>query len=276
MNNKLTVYNPPFPGMKSYREVIDFACSCGIKNVEPFCTFEFATPDTEKAKEIREYAEDKGIKFVCFSVYATISSDAEKTTERLKGYADVASILGSPYLHHTIVGEVSNPQGVLERKEELFNSGIKAVRDVFDYAQTKGVKTIYEDQGFIFNGIEGFGEFIEKVDRNVGVVADVGNIYQVGDTIEDFIKAFHDKIEHAHIKDIYLTDENINNVNCITLSGQYMSTAELGEGCVDWKGAIDLLRSYGYDGYYSLEYAAKEDGSELVEDALKLIDSWLR
>ena len=273
MNNKLTVYAPPYPRLKSYRDVVDFACENGFSSVEPFCMFEFDSPDVEEAKKLKEYADEKGIVFPCFSVYETImDKDIKSVTERLKGFAEVSAALGSPFLHHTIVGQTQNPDAVLARKDELLNAGIDVVRQVYDYAQTLGVRTVYEDQGFIFNGVDGFGEFLDKVDRNVGVVADFGNIYQTCDTIEDFVKAFHDKVVHAHIKDIVLIDDEKSGPPSLT--GKFMKAVEVGTGDVDCKGVIDLLKSYGYDGYYGIEYAVTEDDAPQMERAYKLIDTW--
>lgn len=273
MFEKLTLYSPPFPRLKTYYDVIDFASENGFSSVEPFCMYEFNTPDAEKAKRVKEYADEKGIIFSCFSVYATImDSDVKKETERLKGFSEIASILGSPFLHHTVVGQVRNPGEVLKRKDELLSEGIKVVREVYDYAESFGVKSVYEDQGFIFNGVDNFGEFLDKVNRNVGVVADFGNVYQSKDTIDDFIKAFHDKIVHAHIKDIVMTDDE--NDGPPSLTGKFMKSVEIGTGQLDCKGLIDLLKSYGYDGYYGLEYAVTDDNSPEIDRIYKLVNTW--
>ena len=275
LNNKLTVYSPPFPRLRSYYDVIDFACENGFTSVEPFCMFEFDTPDTEKAHKVKEYADKKGIVFPCFSVYATImDTDIEEETEKLKGFAEVASILGSPYLHHTVVGQIKNPEAVVARKKELLTDGINVVREVYDYAQSLGVKTVYEDQGYIFNGVNGFGEFLDKVDRNVGVVADFGNVCQSGDNIYDFVRAFHDKVVHAHIKDVIVTDEEVDG-SFPALDGRYVQYVAIGKGELDCKGVIDLLKSYGYDGYYGLEYAVTDDNSPVIDEIIKLVNTWL-
>ncbi len=274
MNNKFAIYTPPFPRMKSYRDVIDFAVDYKISAFEPFAMFDLSEPDVENARRLKEYADEKGIVFPCFSVFATVSSDKEGTKEKLKKYADVAAILGSPYLHHTIVGEYSDMKAVLDRKDELFQTGIEVVREVFDYAQSKGVRTIYEDQGFIFNGVDGFGEFLEKVGRDVGVVADFGNIYQSEDSIEDFVNAFHDKVVHAHIKNVIFTDAPTEG-SSPSLCGKHMIETEVDKGIIDCKVVIDLLRSYGYDGYFSLEYAVADDNSPFVDEAIRLVNSWL-
>jgi len=274
MTKKMCFYTPPFPGIKSYYDMIDAAVKHNLTAVEGFCFFEFQNPDIEEAKKIKEYADSKNITFPCFSVFVNFAADKENVA-KLKGYADVAKILGSPYLHHTIVGEFADPNKVLPYKEELFNKSVEAVREIYDYAQSIGVKAIYEEQGYIFNGIEGFGRFLDEVNRDVGVVADFGNIYESGDDLLDFIKAFGDRVVHAHIKDVTISDTNEDGRGFDTLIGKYFYEAEVGKGDVKIKEAIDLLKKAGYDGYYGLEFAANDDNSPLIEQSIKLIDSWL-
>ena len=275
MNEKITMYSPPFPRLKSYIDVIDLACEFGVGSVEPFCMFEFEEPDTDKARVIKAYADEKGIVFPCISVYTTIvGKDLKDEADRLKKFADVAAVLESPFLHHTIVGEVQNPKKVLPYKDELMEKGIEIVREVYDYAESIGIRTVYEDQGFIFNGVKGFGEFLDKVERNVGVVADFGNICQAGERIEDFIDAFHDRVVHAHIKDMIVSDNAQSGFP--TIDGKYMRSVEVGTGDIDCKKVIELLKSYGYDGYYGVEYAVLEDDSPVMEKVFSQIDQWMK
>ena len=273
MNGKICFYSPPFPRVKSYIDMVDASVLHGLKYIEGFCILDLAEPDVEAAKKIREYADSKGIGFSCFSVYINlVGADRAEHLKRLKGYAEVAAILGSPYLHHTIVNDFMEPNNVLPYKDEFFRLGIEAVREIYDYAKTLGVRTIYEEQGYLFNGVENFKKFLDTVDRDVGVVSDFANICQAGDDICDFIEAFSDKIVHAHIKDVVLNDES----GLKTLVGNYMKESIIGTGDIPIKKAIDLLKSKGYNGYYGIEYAAKSDDSPVIKESLELIDSYLQ
>lgn len=274
MNKKMCFYSQPFPRIKSYYEMIDLASEYGLNAVEGFCFMEFEKPDLEKAKKIREYADKKNVSFPCFSVCVRFAADRENK-EILKRYADVAKILGSPYLHHTIVGECTVPSRVLPYKEKLFQEGIEAVREIYDYAESIGVKAIYEEQGYIFNGIEGFGRFIKEVGRDVGVVLDLGNIYQSRAGLLEFIEKFKDLIVHVHVKDVKICDSNDDGNGFRTLDGKYMCEANVGEGDAKVHEAIELLKKYGYNGFYALEIGAEDDASTLITDSINLIKSWL-
>lgn len=275
MNEKLCFYSLPFPYIKSYYELIDLAAEYGLNAVEGFGFMEFEKPDLEAAKMIREYADKKNVTFPCFSVSVKFAA-APENIEMLKRYADVAKILGSPYLHHTIVGGCTDPSKVLPNKEEYYQEGIKAVREIYDYAESIGIKAIYEEQGYIFNGIQGFGRFIKEVGRNVGVVLDLGNIYQSTDGLIEFIKEFKDLIVHVHIKDVKICDKNENNNGFGTVDGKYMFEARVGEGDAKVKEALELLKTYGYNGFYALEIGAEEgDEPSFMTDSINIIKSWL-
>lgn len=273
MNKKLCFYSNPFPRIRSYYDMIDAAAEYGLNAVEGFGFMEFEKPDFEAAKRIREYADKKNVSFPCFSVAVDFAAKRENK-EMLKRYADLAKILGSPYLHHTIVGEYIEPQKVLPYKEKLFREGIEAVREIYDYAESIGIKAIYEEQGYIFNGIEGFGRFIGEVGREVGVVLDFGNIYESKDGLPEFVERFKHLIVHVHVKDIKLSSSNKGG-GFGTLNGKYMFDAKLGEGDAEICEAIELLKKYGYNGFYSLEFGAESDGSSVMSDSINLLKSRL-
>lgn len=271
MFKKICFYTTPFPSVDSYKQMIDLAVQYGMETVEGFCQFEFAEPDLDAAREIRAYADSKNIKFSCFSLFCNlVGEDSREQIERLKKYAEVCAIIGSPYIHHTIANELDDPDKVLPYRDELWKKGIAAVREVYDYAEKLGIRAIYEDQGYLFNGVEGFGRFLSEVDRNVGVVADFGNIYHVEEEIDDFIELVKDRICHVHVKDVLLSDRQLGG-GLHTLKGNFMHEAFLGEGCVKIEKGMKQLRDLGYKGYYALEYGAPEDNSPLIEKAVKFI-----
>lgn len=271
---KLCLFTTPFSKVKSYYDMIDIASEYGINAVEGFCAMDFSTPDIENAKKIREYAERKNVVFPCFSVFVHFACE-EESKNFLKSYAEVAKILGSPYLHHTIVGEYAEFRKVLPDKEIHFTNGLAAVREIYDYAENIGVKCIYEEQGFIFNGINGFGRFLAEVGRDVDVVADFANIYACGEESEKFMRAFGKRTVHAHIKDITLYDKNPEGKWFETTNGKYIYDCEPGKGVVNIKESINILKNCGYDGYYGLEFGAPEDDSVKFEEKIRILENWI-
>lgn len=267
MKHNIGLYTPPLPKTESYRETIDLAAEFGVSTVECLSCFEFETPDPEIARSLRDYADSKNVKFSCLSVHCNLAGEnAAAAIARVKAYADVAAILGSPYLHHTIVCEDRDPEKVLPYREKYFEQGVRAVREIYDHAAAKGIRTIYENQGYLFNGVEGFGRFLKEVERDVGVIADFGNSVQMGETIMDFVKAFAPRICHAHLKDVILTDDDPTGTGLKTLDGRYKHEVRLGTGEVPFGEAVAVLREVGYQGYYTVEArTATNDPAELGE-----------
>jgi sugar phosphate isomerase/epimerase len=168
----------------------------------------------------------------------------------------VAKILGSPYLHHTIALNFSDPDYIAANCDLFYRRGLEAVREVYDYAAGLGIRTIYEDQGFLFNGKENFARFLQDVDRNVGVVADFGNIQFVDENVEDFIPAFADRIVHAHAKDYIVTpgaSRSVEDGEYTSKGGNFLKGCLIGEGSVNTDAAFRALQAIGYEGFVALE-----------------------
>ena len=274
MRERLALYTMPYKGIKSYFEMVDIAKEHGLSKLEILNHLELTSPDIEFAKKLKEYADEKGITFPCVSVgIQLMTEDPTKRIEALKKYAEIAAILGSPYLHHTIAFSWENPDEVYSHRDEYFEKGIKAVREVYDYAQSIGVRVINEEQGFIFNGMENFKQYINEVDRNVGMVADFGNIQFVDEDLEPMISEFADRIVHAHVKDYRMVKEGDYkdlDGGYLTLHHNKVIETDLGAGSVNIKEIIEELNKIGYKGTIALEAKCRtrEDGDILEQNIL--------
>ncbi len=247
--------------IRSWLEIVDLAAAQGMDRLELFTNREFAEPNPEFAKKFRAYADAKGISVCCLSTSSDLTGpEAEENIRRVKAFAEVAAILGSPFLHHTVCPEYRDPHKVLSNREPLFAKGLAAIREIFDHAQTFGVRTIYEDQGFLFNGLNGIGRLLAEVDRPVGLVADFGNIRQIDEEILSFIQAYSDRIAHVHLKDSILSPAApvTSSYGYPTLNGKWVQEVEPGTGTVPLAEGIALLKERGYKGAYSIEFAAAD------------------
>ena len=278
MNKRIALYGVPYPHAHTNFTMIDCAAANGMKVVELFVKDELETPDLEMARKIRAYADKYGIKVCCLSCYTSISPEnAAETVPLMKRFVDVAAALGSPYFHHTLVSKYDKPDYVIENKEALFETVIQAVREIYDYGQSVGVRLVYEDQGYLINGVEGFGRFLDTVARDVGVVLDFGNHYNVDEEMEGFFNAFKDRVCHVHIKDVIYADQPGWEDDWIrTLHGKFFRVVPMGEGIIDHKKYIDQLEAGGYTGCYGLEYGAPSQDSTLLDDTIETLSGWLK
>lgn len=281
MNSKFCLYSAPFKRPMTVFEKVDAAVAFGLSNMETISLGELADPDPDIVRKLRRYGDERGIRFTCTSVGVDlVREDRREKVELLKRHAEAAAILGSPYLHHTIACSISNPQESIENRELYYQRGIEAVREVYDYAETLGVRTVFEDQGYIFNGVAGFQRFLQDVDRNVGVVADFGNIMFVDERVEDFIPAFADRIVNVHVKDFIVTSKEVRDIEpgeYMTRGGNYLRDCPLGKGDVDFTAAFRELEKIGYQGYYALEaQAMSQDQTQTYVDNMSFLNQFVK
>ena len=117
-NHRFCLYMPPLTTIGSYKEMVDYAVAHGITKLEILNLLDMSTPDLDKARELKAYADEKGISFPCVSVgLSLVDEDRREAIETVKQYAQIAQILGSPYLHHTIALNFSEPQKIADNFE---------------------------------------------------------------------------------------------------------------------------------------------------------------
>lgn len=275
MNTRIAFYARPFPSVKSWYDMVDESARRGMTALEAFTNMNLAEPDVEEAKRLRAYAEAKGVKFCCLSCYCLMTlENTQEQVARMMAFVDVAAALGSPYFHHTVVSDYVRPEPLLENWDAVFENAVNAVRRIFDYGQTKGVRLIYEDQGYMINGVENYGKFLDAVDRDVGVLLDMGNNYNVDEELDGFLEKYLPRICHVHIKDVDYSEEEIPGWLC-TLNHHSFQCLSMGQGIIDHKKYVSQLESSGYTGIYSLEFGADSDDSTLMDDAIATLSGWL-
>ena len=176
-----------------------------------------------------------------------------------------------PYLHHTLI-MMWDHEEQKNRIPELMDIAVECALEINDYAATKGVKTLVEDQGYVINGVTRYGEFMKRTDGKIGVLLDFGNIMFMDETAVDFYAAFPD-VKQIHIKDFVILDAPIHNNGHKTASGKYLDYCDFGEGDVDMETLAKMLKKNRYDGYYSIEFLPFKNDAEvdvLLENVSKV------
>ena len=242
-------------GCRTNLESLEKIAELGLNAYEPFNISEdLMDPEPENAEAIRKRAEKLGVELPCFSVYIDMySGDAESVVRKMKRYADAAKLMGIPMLHHTIIPQYEESIAALDYEQAL-DVVIPRVQEVYDYAESIGVRCVYEEQGTKVNGVRGMQRFFRRLDRPAGVVLDIGNCLLVDETALDIAKAFCDRIVHVHIKDMKVLDHMVpegiwmsGNRSCIE--------CRMGEGDCDISETMNYLKQHGYNGWCMMECA---------------------
>jgi sugar phosphate isomerase/epimerase len=147
-----------------------------------------------------------------------------------------------------------------KRSEELLATTqtrfLKLVKDAVNFASRNSIKIALESfcyDPFIFVGLNDFAQFISAFTSDkLGVLLEVGHLYQVGISPYATAQTFRNRILDVHVHDA-------------TKGKDYKKATHLpvGKGTIDFSNLIKCLKKIGYDGWLTLEIRGTE--KEIVE-----------
>ena len=146
--------------------------------------------------------------------------------------------IGSPTLHQEI------------SEGEAWGMVCNAYDRVIQVAEQAGVKIAVEAvYGMICRDYYTLAELMRRYDSDCfGVNYDPSHMALHGNTVSWTIHQLADRIFHCHVKDVA-------GVPGKSLGDTFVFPF-LGEGCVDWPGFFDAIKSIGYEGCLSVEFEA--------------------
>lgn len=216
-----------------------------------------------QARELKTALDNEGLVMSCFSIGINLfGENAQQSEEKLYHIVDLAHILGAPYVHHTLAAGISTRKFGTPGFDEIFDEVVERAGRVSDYAAQAGIRTIYEDQGYFFNGADNFDRFLTALNReNTGVCADFGNSFYVGENPEHFIGRNTHRIYNVHFKDYLRKSGNEPDPGegwHQSRDGDFLRETVVGHGIVNIVSCLRLLVQSGYDGYYASEFSGPE------------------
>ena len=281
-------------------DVMDWAKEhdCAHMEVVPFglpLVNEDGTPNTDFAKRVGEHADKIGLPLSTFSLNACVIQPGDekeskeekyqKEIARIEMIMDLAYEMGIRKMRHdTCTGQ--HPLGVdhntPEQFEEDFPTFVRAVKEVADYAASKGMRTSLENHGRYVNGAERLIRILRAANKpNVGLTVDVGNFLCVN---EDPVVSVGKAIKYAdiiHLKDFYIRDASrmfpqkrfrsttpeewhtmlpsLAYVGTNMPDYQILRGAIIGQGDMDMWKILSIIKNSGYDQEISLEFEGMED-----------------
>ena len=243
--------------------------------------------DAETAKRYRKVLEDHGLTVSCFSFGLSIidplnpNFPTEDAVSRLLHSAEMASLVGSPYFHHTLILTLNyDPNNYEHDFSAVTEKLMPHVIRVADRCAELGLTALYEPQGFYVNGKERFPEFYRAVKAkcpNVGICGDIGNPNFCDWRGEDFVTEMASEIKHVHLKDykLYPAGDTENHAKYRSKNGCGIHPVLLSEGDIDIQYCINTLKKVGYTGALALEseYNTLEEVARDIEYITRLSES---
>ncbi len=210
--------------------------------------------------DMRKLIEGAGLKVAALSAHSSLI-DVEWGVDYLREAIRFAYILGSPIVN-TSEGPV--PDGMSD--EEAYRRMKANIDQLVSAAENYGIILTVEPHGKYTTCGETLARILDlNHSKHFACNFDTGNVAVAGNDSLAALKMVIDRVAHVHLKDIKRA----------TLAGGHETGTPagvpIGDGEVDIKGCLDLLKSKGYRGALSIEV----DGREALVKSKKFLEPLL-
>ena len=239
---------------------------------------EFTAPEgktqLEFAAQLRAYAEKIGLGIASYTIGANfLQDDVAAEVARLKGEVDIAAVLGVPVMRHDIFSRYPDSYTGVKTYKAVLPIIAPAIREVSEYAASKGIITMSENHGFIMQDADRLLELYTAVGcTNYRYLCDIGNFICADEDSTIAVGKLKDLIAHVHVKDFFIRSgmEPAPGKGWFqTRSGNYVRGTIFGQGNIPALQCLRIIKNSGYDGYISLEVEGMEDTLMSIEIGLE-------
>lgn len=229
--------------------------------------------DIKTAEELRAYCEKLALPIGAYSVGANLlAEDIDAELARLRSAVDVAAALGVTVMRHDVAFAI--PKKHLYSYRDAIREMVPRIREIADYAQSKGIRTCSENHGYIFQAPERVEELILAVGHeNYGWLCDVGNFLCADAAPVHAVAIAAPYTFHVHIKDFIVKPGILSKPEgfFVTSGGNYLRGTVIGHGDVPIGNCINALRKGGYDGRLTIEFEGLEDNITALQYGLAFL-----
>ena len=249
---------PPY-GNRELRKLLQKAFSMGFKGFQVGPLWKFQRVDGERLKNLLDKFEMER------NVHIGGLYDAEKLSRKDEEYSKILRELRCGILLcHQISSNLMSFHPPFSMNPHLDEETLRKARDLFleltekalDFASSRGIRLALESfcyLPFIFHGFDDFVNFVFQFPPSkLGVLMDVGHLYQAKMDLEEAIEKFKSRLCDVHIHDA----TRQNNFRVAT-------HLPIGKGTIDFSRLIDSLHQVRYDGWLTLEIKGTE--KEIVQ-----------
>lgn len=215
--------------------------------------------------EIVRAASDMGIDVSNYAVgnnfITATKEDLAHHIAVLKHHVDIASRLGVKLMRHDVASRPIE-QTTIQQFEQDLPILVLACREVADYAAQYGITTSVENHGYYIQAADRVQRLVHEVDRpNFKTTLDIGNFMCVDENSVVSLKKNLPLASIVHLKDFYWRPsyQDPGEGWFQTAAGNYLRGAITGQGDIDMREVLRVIKHSGYDGYLSIEFEGMED-----------------
>ena len=258
-------------GQMDLFQVMDKTKELGFDAIE---FVEFTAPEgktiPEFAAELRAYVEKIGLAISSYTIGANfLTEDVAAEIARLKGEVDIAAILGVPVMRHDVFYKYPDSYKGVRTFDAVLPIIAPAIREVSEYAATKGIVTMSENHGFIAQDADRLLKLFTAVNcPNYRFLCDIGNFICADEDCAVSVGKLKDLIAHVHVKDFFIRsgmEPDPGKGWFQARAGNYVRGTVFGQGNIPTLQCLRIIKKSGYDGYISLEFEGMEEPLQSIE-----------
>ena len=262
-------------------QVMDKTKALGFDAIE---FTEFKAPEgltlAEFAAQLRAYAERIGLSISSYTVGANfLQDDLAAEVARVKGEVDIAAILGVPVMRHDVLYKYPDSYKGVRTFDAVLPIIAPAIREVSEYAATKGIVTMSENHGFIAQDADRLLKLFTAVNcPNYRFLCDIGNFICADEDCAVSVGKMKDLIAHVHVKDFFIRsgmEPDPGRGWFQTRAGNYVRGTVFGQGNIPTLQCLHIIKKSGYDGYVSLEFEGMEEPLQSIEISFENLKRYL-
>ncbi|GIO90258.1 sugar phosphate isomerase/epimerase family protein [Paenibacillus lactis] len=258
-------------GEMTILDVIDWIADNGGEHME-IVPYGFTLEDNEELTDaVRKRAEAAGIQLSNYSMPANFVHESKEAfdaeVERIKRHVDTVHRLGIKHMRHDVTAFTLPPEKTgIDYVEDNLEQIVNGCRQIADYAARYGITTTIENHGVSVQASDRVQRVLKAVDRpNFKTTLDIGNFLCVDEQPLVGVKRNLPYASLIHVKDFYYRpyDQDPGGGRWFRTShGNYLRGAIFGQGDLDVRRILRLIKESGYDGFITLEFEGMEDCRE--------------
>lgn len=224
------------------------------------------------AEQIKAEAADCGLELSAYVVGGSLLcaslEEQQAEIERIKGDLDIAKVLGVKLFRYDVVRKLPPHRSF----ESVLEAVVPAMRQIADYGQTLGIKTMIENHGYAFQDYDRIEKIYHAVNHeNFGLLLDIGNFLCADQDNVMCVSRLAHLACHVHLKDFVRFDyySGHSPEGCFkTRACNLLLGTAVGHGDAKTAQCLSILREAGYDGYVDIEFEGPEDCEEELAKGL--------
>lgn len=277
-----SLYEALKSGEMTVPDIIQWVSDQGGEHVEISLVGFDLVENPELIDPICRKIEQTGITASSYTVGAQLLQESREAFDaevsRLMRHVETAAKMGIQLMRHDACSRPPE-EATIEQFEADLPHMIEGIRRIADHAMQHGITTSVENHGYHVQNSDRVRRLIYAVDRpNYRWTLDVGNFVCVD---EDPLYAVRNAMPFAvmvHFKDFYIRPSSLDPGEgwFRSSSGKYLRGAIVGQGDIDIRSILKILKDHGYDGFLSVEFEGMEDcrlGSRIGMENLRRLVS---